>query len=72
SSVLGFMPNIEPVADQCLAMKNVWEQYIYEMQTGTSDPAVVIPELKAELEAVGLNEVLAEIQAQLDAFMAAK
>ncbi|MBQ8618803.1 MAG: DUF3502 domain-containing protein, partial [Clostridia bacterium] len=36
SAALGFTPNIEPVADQCLAMKNVWEQYIYEMQTGTS------------------------------------
>ncbi len=72
SSMLGFMFNIEPVADQCLAMKNVWEQYIYEMQTGTSDPAEVVPQLKAELEAVGLNEVLAEAQAQLDAYMAAK
>ncbi|MBQ4265534.1 MAG: ABC transporter substrate-binding protein [Clostridia bacterium] len=72
SSALGFMPNIEPVADQCLAMKNIWEQYIYEMQTGTSDPAEVVPQLKEELEAVGLNEVIAEIQAQLDAFMAAK
>ena len=50
-------------------MKNVWEQYIYEMQTGTSDPAVVVPELLAELEAVGLREVLAEAQAQLDAYM---
>lgn len=72
SAALGFTPDIEPVADQCLAMKNVWEQYIYEMQTGTSDPAEVIPQLKAELEAVGLNEVIAEIQAQLDAYMAAK
>lgn len=72
SSMLGFMFDIEPVADQCLAMKNVWEQYIYEMQTGTSDPAEVVPQLKAELEAVGLNEVLAEAQRQLDEFMAAK
>ena len=72
SSALGFMFDIEPVADQCLAMKNVWEQYIYEMQTGTSDPAEVVPQLRAELEAVGLNEVLAEAQAQLDAYMASK
>ena len=72
SSALGFLPNIEPVADQCLAMKNIWEQYIYELQTGTSDPAEVLPQLREELEAVGLNEVIAEIQAQLDAFMAAK
>ncbi len=72
SSALGFLPDIEPVADQCLAMKNIWEQYIYELQTGTSDPAEVIPQMKAELEAVGLNEVIAEIQAQLDAYMAAK
>lgn len=72
SAMLGFVFDLEPVIDQCLAMKNVWEQYIYEMQTGTSDPAVVVPELKAELEAVGLNEVLAEAQAQLDAYMATK
>lgn len=72
SSALGFMFDIEPVADQCLAMKNVWEQYIYEMQTGTSDPAEVVPQLRAELEAVGLNEVLAEAQAQLDAYLASK
>ena len=69
SSALGFSFDITPVADQCLAMKNVWEQYIYEMQTGTSDPDVVVPELLAELEAVGLREVLAEAQAQLDAYM---
>ena len=72
SAALGFTPDIEPVADQCLAMKNVWEQYIYELQTGTSDPAEVLPQLREELEAVGLNEVIAEMQAQLDAYMAAK
>jgi putative aldouronate transport system substrate-binding protein len=72
SSALGFIPNIEPVADQCLAMKNIWEQYIYELQTGTSDPAEIFPVLREELEAVGMNEVIAEIQAQLDAYMAAK
>jgi putative aldouronate transport system substrate-binding protein len=72
SAALGFTPDIEPVADQCLAMKNIWEQYIYELQTGTSDPAEVLPQLREELEAVGLNEVIAEIQAQLDAYMAAK
>ena len=72
SAALGFIPNIEPVADQCLAMKNIWEQYIYELQTGTSDPAEIFPVLREELEAVGMNEVIAEIQAQLDAYMAAK
>lgn len=69
SSALGFTFDITPVADQCLAMKNIWEQYIYEMQTGTSDPAVVVPEMKEKLEAVGLNEVLAECQKQLDAYI---
>ena len=72
SSALGFLVDIEPVADQCLAMANIWEQYIHELQTGTSDPAEVLPQLREELEAVGLNEVLAEFQAQLDAFVAAQ
>lgn len=69
SSAMGFAFNIEPVKNQCLAMKSIWEQYIYEMQTGTSDPEVVIPELLEQLKAVGLDEVIAEAQSQLNAFM---
>ncbi|MEE1200018.1 MAG: ABC transporter substrate-binding protein [Christensenellales bacterium] len=72
SVALGFSFDVTPVVDQCLALASVWSQYINELQTGTSDPEVVIPQLKAELEAVGLNDVLAECQAQLDAFIALK
>lgn len=50
-------------------MANVWQQYIYELQTGTSNPEEVFPELRAALEAVGLQTVLDEAQSQLNAFL---
>ena len=50
-------------------MASIWQQYIYELQTGTSDPDVVFPELREKLEAVGLQKVIDEAQAQLNAFL---
>ncbi|MBR4331174.1 MAG: DUF3502 domain-containing protein, partial [Clostridia bacterium] len=54
---------------ECLAIKTVIEEYMPELQTGTSDPDVVIPEMLARMNEVGLEKVIAEIQAQLDAFL---
>lgn len=71
SAALGFSFDITPVIDQCLAMKTIWERYMGELQTGTLDPAEVLPQMRAELESVGLNEVIAECQRQLDAFVGA-
>ena len=34
------------------------------------DPAVVYPEFKAKLEAAGVADVLAEMQSQIDSWMA--
>ena len=69
SPIMGFTFDITPVQDECLAMASIWEQYIYELQTGTSDPDVVFPELRAKLEAVGLQKVIDEAQSQLNAFL---
>ncbi|MCL2866879.1 MAG: ABC transporter substrate-binding protein, partial [Clostridia bacterium] len=38
SAALGFTFDIMPVESQCLAMAAVWRDYVYELQTGTSDP----------------------------------
>ncbi len=68
SPAMGFAFDVTPVYDQCVAMATIWEQYIAELRTGTSDPDVIIPELRAKLEAVGLNDVLAEAQRQLNEY----
>ena len=69
SPIMGFTFDITPVQEECLAMASIWQQYIYELQTGTSDPDVVFPELREKLEAVGLQKVIDEAQAQLNAFL---
>ncbi len=68
SAAMGFTPDLTPVETQCLAIKQIIEEYKAELFTGTSDPDEVIPEMLSRMEEAGLREVLAELQAQLDAF----
>ena len=70
SAAMGFTFDVTPVESQCLALSAIWQQYQYELQTGTTDPDVVIPQIIEELESVGLREVIAEAQRQLDEYMA--
>ena len=66
---MGFTPDLTPVETQCLAIKSVIEEYMPELQTGTSDPDVAIPEILGRLNEVGLQDVIAEIQNQLNTFL---
>ena len=72
SSVMGFIPDITPVESDCLAIRQIIEEYRRELYTGTSDPDAVIPVMLSRMREVGLDRVLAEIQGQLDAFLAAR
>ena len=69
SAALGFAFDVSPVESQCLAMAAVWQNYRFELITGTSDPAEMLPIIIAEMEAVGMREVIAEAQAQMDAYL---
>ena len=69
SAAMGFTPDLTPVETQCLAIKSVIEEYMPELQTGTSDPDVAIPEILGRLNEVGLQDVIGEIQNQLNAFL---
>ena len=69
SAAMGFTPDLSPVETQCLALKAVIEEYMPELQTGTSDPEVVIPEMLERMNEVGLQDIIAEVQAQLNAFL---
>ncbi len=67
---MGFTPDLAPVETQCLAIKQIIEEYRAELYTGTSDPEVIIPEMLERMNEVGLQDVKAEIQNQLNAFLA--
>ncbi len=72
SATQGFAFNGESTADVRTALYAVWTKYSKELLTGTSDPDVILPQMKAEMEAIGLLDVLAEAQRQLDAHLASR
>ncbi|MBQ9210778.1 MAG: ABC transporter substrate-binding protein [Clostridia bacterium] len=69
SAAMGFTPDLSTVENENLAVKAVIEEYRRELYTGTSDPEVVIPEMLERMNEAGLQTIIAEVQAQLDAFL---
>ncbi len=71
SPALGFTFDAEPVKTQVAALKNVQSQYAPGLETGAVDPAKV-DEYYNKLKQNGLDDVIAEKQKQLDAFLASR
>lgn len=70
SKALGFMFNTSECADAYSSCSNVHQKYFNALLCGAVDPDEVIPQAIEELKAAGLDEVMKEEQAQLDAFLA--
>ena len=70
SPALGFYFDTTNVADQLAACTATWLTYKSLIYTGAADPDVIIPQMMDELRADGFDEILAEAQAQLDAYIA--
>ncbi len=69
ADTLGFSFDGESVEAITAALSAVWESYRSELVTGTVDPDEAMAEIRKQMEAVGLNEVLEEAQRQLDAYL---
>jgi putative aldouronate transport system substrate-binding protein len=69
SAALGFTFDLTSTETQCLAMSAIWIDYRNELITGTSDPDEILPKMIAEMEGVGMREVIAECQRQLDEYL---
>lgn len=67
----GFSWDSSSVQNQVTSVNNVISQYNAALRWGTMDPAE-IDTFNAELEAAGINEIVAEKQRQLDEFLASK
>jgi putative aldouronate transport system substrate-binding protein len=68
SVMLGFMLDLEPVQNEVMNCRSVWQKYIYDLNTGAADPDAVIPRIMAELRDAGFGKVLAEAQRQIDEY----
>ena len=67
---LGFVFNNADVANEMAALANVAAQYALALDAGAVDPATVLPEFLAALDAAGMQTYLDAANAQLEAYLA--
>ena len=72
SIAMGFTFDSSPVKAEYTAVTNVIEQYLPGLICGSADPKTEIPLFLERLADAGLGEIIAQKQAQLDAWLAAK
>lgn len=70
--LLGYSYNSENMQTQMGTVANVVAEYLLPLCTGAVEPADKLPEFLDKLEQAGINEVLSDANAQLEAFMQAK
>ena len=66
----GFCYDTEATADQIAAINAVEAQYLPVLESGSVDPDTILPEFLQKLEAAGIDDVIADNQAQFDAWLA--
>ncbi|MBE5796572.1 MAG: DUF3502 domain-containing protein [Clostridiales bacterium] len=66
---LGFVFNNSDVANEMAALANVAAQYALALDAGAVDPATVLPEFLAALDAAGMQAYLDAANAQLEAYL---
>ena len=72
SAAMGFTFDNSAVKTEYTAVTNVIEQYIYGLVCGSVDPTTEIPVFLERLADAGMGAIIAEKQAQLDAWAAGK
>lgn len=72
SKALGFSFDVSEVSDIVAAVSNVWNKYYKAVYTGAVDPDEYIPLFVQEQKDAGIDELIAEVQSQLDAYLASK
>lgn len=66
SKALGFTFDASAVKAEYAAVSNVVTQYKLPLETGSVDPATILPEFISKLKAAGIDKIIAEKQKQLD------
>ena len=69
SKGVGFCFDTSNVTNEYTACVNVMDKYYAALLCGSMDVDETLPKFREELEAAGINDVIAEKQAQLDEFL---
>lgn len=72
SQAVGYAYDATAMATQISVIQSVIAEYCRALEAGSVDVDTVLPEFISRLEAAGINEVIADNQAQFDAWRAAK
>ena len=72
SAAMGFSFDTTNVATEITSVTNVYSEYQMGIEYGFLDPATAIDEMNDKMMAAGLDKIIAEKQAQLDAWSANK
>ena len=72
SAVMGFTAKLDSVLDDCVAISAIYQEYMPELLTGTSDPEEVIPEMLQRMKDAHLDRIISVLQDQVNEYMAAK
>lgn len=72
SPAMGFAFDSTTVTTELTAVTNVYEEYQKSLEYGFVDPDVGIPEMLEKMNNAGLQKIIDEKQAQLDAWAAAR
>lgn len=72
SVLLGFTFDTTKVLDQIANCTEIFNRYKGEVLTGTTNPVESVPAMMEEMRASGFDEIVAEAQIQVDAFLGAK
>ena len=68
--LFGFVPDRTPIETELASCEAVWGEYKDILYYGLKDYKTVLPEMMEKLEAAGLSKVTAELQSQVDAYLA--
>ncbi|MBQ8232556.1 MAG: ABC transporter substrate-binding protein [Lachnospiraceae bacterium] len=69
---LGIFIDTEKISDKISVINSVMAEYLPPLVFGLVEPESGIEQLNEQLKAAGIDEVIAEFQAQFDAFLASK
>ncbi|MCQ2558127.1 MAG: ABC transporter substrate-binding protein, partial [Oscillospiraceae bacterium] len=65
----GFIFDSSVCEDEAGALANVYAEYAFNLMCGAVDPATVLPEFLAKLDAAGINTLVEAAQTQMDAYL---
>jgi putative aldouronate transport system substrate-binding protein len=70
SKLLGFQLDTEPIRAELSQLQAVVDEYLPQLNTGAGNHEELLPAFLEQRQAVGIDNIIAEIQSQIDAWLA--